>query len=160
MLLLYLYTLDDPHFDDKRLHPHPYTAAESALMLGDKYNLTPLREAGHQFVKQDLVWHIRMWSSSTEQAKAEVFHKLENLWKMEYSQVEHLRQSAIEALTSIAMDVIDYSPFHELCAAQPNFALALIRAQAQEIAKPPAVKRGDRKSGRQSSTKKVNTQVA
>lgn len=129
MLLLHLYTLDVPDFTDKTLHKFPYVAAESALKLGDKYNLPDLSKAGEQYVRRHLDRNIRDWQHHSSGFKATVVRRLERIWAMNYNEGNKLRKSATKELVAAMGHIIEFEPFQQLCAAQPNLSLSLLRAQ-------------------------------
>lgn len=131
MLLLHLYTLDEPDFEDKKLHALPYNAAESAIRLGDKYNLEQLTDAGQRYVRGRIELYFCRWQENDETKKHSTIRRLERLWQMEFSEADALREFALKQIIPVAKQVIEFEPFQTLCAAQSDLAIALIRAQAQ-----------------------------
>lgn len=132
MLLLHLYTLDDPDFSDKKRFKRTYNGAESALKLGDKYNLPYLAKAGRECIRSILEDHIKDWQSMTEETKQSWIRRLERLWNMSYREVNVLQRVAIERFVAVAKDIIAYEPFQKLCEEHPDFALMFMMIQARE----------------------------
>lgn len=134
MLLLYLYTLSGPNIFDGKRYKHQYIAAESALKLGDKYNLPDLSMAGKDYILNRLRYYVRDWHLLSTVFNGTVITRLGRLWKMEYVEAESLREVAVTQLVTIAKYVIEFQPFQKLCAEEPGFALDFMRAQAQAAA--------------------------
>lgn len=133
MLLLYLYTLDLPNFDDKTVYKSRYEAAESALKIGDKYNLPDLGKAGCADVQKYLESVIKDWSQRTPEWRKWAVGRLERIWKLQHAGVDTIRESVMKRLITIATQLIEYEPFQELCAKDRGFALDFMRAQAQAL---------------------------
>lgn len=131
MLLMHIYTLDDPSFHDKKIFKYPNIAAESALKLGDKYDLPDLSAAGQQYLCQLFKDHLRNWPAKTEDSKHSWINRLRRLWKMEYSGGDVVWEVAVERLVAVAKYIVEYEPFQELCEDHPDFALEFMRAQAK-----------------------------
>lgn len=130
MLLLHLYTLEDPDFEDKKHFKHRYRAAESALKLGDKYNLPDLGTAGQQYMLQSFKYFTN-WHGMVEDDKQKWIERLERLWTRSYTGTDIIWKTAISKLVGLAEDVIEYGPFQKLCEEHPDFALEFMRAQAK-----------------------------
>lgn len=136
MLLMHLYTLDDPDFKSQDTFKHPNVAAESAIKLGDKYDLPDLRAAGQQYLSQLFKDHLRDWSAKPEDSKQRWIRRLRRLWEMDYSGVDIVWEVVVERLVAVAKDIVEYEPFQKVCEDYPDFALEFMRAQAKAADSP------------------------
>lgn len=130
MLLLHLYLLEDPDFEDKQHFKHRYRAAESALKLGDKYNLPHLGKAGQGYMSRSFRF-LCNWGGMAEDDKQKWIRRLERLWTRNYSGADIIWEVAVKQLVALAKDIIEYEPFQELCADNTDIALDFMRAQAK-----------------------------
>lgn len=130
MLLLHLYTLEDPDFEDKKQFKHRYPAAESALKLGDKYNLPDLGTAGQQYMLQSFKYFSN-WQVMVEDDRQKWIRRLERLWTRNHTGTDPIWETAISKLVALAKDVIEYEPFQKLCEEHIDFAFEFMRAQAK-----------------------------
>lgn len=130
MLLLYLYTLAIPDFTAAQ---DTYQVAESALKLGDKYNLSLLREEGRQSVISQHARCVFDWPVQQESLKETFITRLGVVWKAQHSEAEIVRQQILTTYVSIAESVLEFKPFQNLCAAEPELALAFMRAQVKQL---------------------------
>lgn len=130
MLLLHLYTLEDPDFEDKKQFEHRYRSAESALKLGDKYNLPDLGTAGQQYMLRSFK-SFTNWQGVAEDDRQKWIRRLERLWKRKYIGTDPIWETAISRLVALAKDIIEYEPFQKLCEDHIDFAFEFMRAQAK-----------------------------
>lgn len=131
MLLLHLYTLEDPDFEDKKQFKHRYRAAESALKLGDKYNLPDLGTAGQQYMLQSFRYFTN-WQVMVEDDRQKWIRRLERLWTRNYTGTDAIWEVVVQRLVAFAKDIIEYEPFQKLCEEHSDFALEFMRAQAKK----------------------------
>ena len=132
MLLMYLYTLEEPNFLNKEVLQYDCIAAESALKLGDKYNLPALGTAGQLHLNDFFEHSFRVWPQLGDDCKEMGFECLTHLWELRYIGTENLRETAIKSLVHIAKDVVEHKSFETLCMANPEFAIAFSRALAKK----------------------------
>lgn len=133
MLLMHLYTLDDPNFNDTTTFTYPYNAAESALKLGDKYNLPDLSAKGQQYISMGFENRIDDWEDKTDDQKRMWINRLKRLWRMNCAGSKNLQGIVVHQLTRVSRDIIEHELFQKLCKKTPEFAFAFMRALAKEL---------------------------
>lgn len=139
-MLLYLYTLQLPDFDDINIHPQRLQHATRVHRVTDKYCVEPLRLAAKEYMLRRINNELPKCRSSSPIFQSAWIHHVKNFWLWEGSDGEELSTAVINALVKTTT-IIENAGFQVLMSHYPEFNLAFVRALAMKARENEQVER-------------------
>lgn len=127
MLLLYLYTLEDPNFADEKLFYSSVHGADPSLKLAIRYDLLEFGKADEQFIIKTIGACVsRSFMIDTEHTSS-MIRFVEMVWSSWYFETKMIRWFPVGRIAPIVGDILDCPEFRSFCINKPEFSLELIR---------------------------------
>lgn len=134
ILLLYLYTLQVPTFAD-------LVSAENALLIGDKYNVPALRDAGRvQFTKLATT-AVSRFASIPKPRQVTCIAWIEKVYRWEIECAKAINIAIMAAVVKVSMSIIEHEKFRDFINRDEGFRWAFLRALSEKAGARPAILR-------------------
>lgn len=128
-MLEYLYTFESPNFEGSPCGSH--VKAEGAFIMGDKYDLGPLKELGRKKLLDNIQTSVRGWQSNPDQIDEEVqrliINAIARLWTLQQDGSDSLREECLEYLCTIPGVIRDSHQFQTLVNTNSAFRNQFVR---------------------------------
>lgn len=125
-MLLYLYTLQIPDFDDFKLHPQRLSHAANVHRVADKYCIEPLRLAAKEYMLNRINNELPKCQTSSQVYEASWIYYVKQFWLWEGSDGEELASAVIDALVRTSTSIIEHAEFQVLMSLYSDFNLAFV----------------------------------
>lgn len=132
MLLLYLYTLEDPGFSD---FPTDFYSAMSAYIIGDKYQVLGLKSHAQVYLEQSIKVFSFRFCEISPPARATWIRMHRILWSSYFPVSDKIRSASLENLIPMSKHIVEHDAFQSLLRDNPEFNLEFVRALAQKACK-------------------------
>lgn len=132
-MLLYLYTLQLPNFDDLNLHPQRLSHAAKVHRIADKYCIEALRLAAKDYMLRRINNELPKCHSSSQVYQGAWVYHVKQFWLWEGSDGEELAGAVIRALVKTSVSIIENAEFQVLLSHYPDLNLTFVRALASEL---------------------------
>lgn len=131
MLLVCLYTLALPDFENEQIFPNVMGGAENAYLLGDKYDLPRLRNHGRTRPIGYIQTSLNTWHEDEDANKKRWILFIGKVWKWTIADSDQVREAILGALMGTSKAIIEDERFQALMKENAEFFMAFLRALAK-----------------------------
>lgn len=135
-MLVFLYTLQKPNFDDKVLYPERMSTAAKVHQIADKYNIIVLREVAKDYMLDRIRTELCSWYSMPMAAQNDWIPWIRILWMWEGTDYSEIQETLVDALVKTSRAIVDHPHFQVLLQQYQAFNLAFIKALTSVTQEP------------------------
>lgn len=134
ILLVYLYTLDTPEFS-KPVRSGAIQRAEKAYVIGDKYQVLPLKRMGQRFMIELTRKFLWQWCDYEPLGRSGWVRSIRKVWSEEFPPANEIKAVYLEEMVGIAKHMVEEPAFQTLLRENLEFNLEFVRALAQKASR-------------------------